>query len=121
MDPSRLRSLLARVRRGRVTTREALDALAALPFENTPSATIDHHRGIRQHLPEVVFAQGKSVTQCIEIARVITARSGRCLVTRVSPEQAEALATEFGAGAEWNQLARTVAVRRARRARSAPS
>lgn len=101
-----------------MTPGEAVEALAALPFENTPSATVDHHRGIRQHLPEVIFAQGKTVTQCIEIARTITARSGRCLVTRASAEQAEALREEFGAGAEWNQLARTVVVGRVRRAAS---
>jgi len=110
MDPSRLRSLLARVRRGQLSPREAVDALAALPFENTASATVDHHRGIRQHLPEVIFAQGKTVAQCVEIARVITSKSGRCLITRVSAEQAEALREEFGDGAEWNQLARTVVV-----------
>jgi len=114
MDPSRLRSLLASVRSGRLSPREAFDALASLPFENTASATVDHHRGIRQHLPEVVFAQGKSIPQCIEIARAITARSGRCLATRVSPEQAEALVSEFGDKAEWNQLARTLVVRRSR-------
>jgi len=114
MDPSRLRSLLASVRSGRLSPREAFDALASLPFENTASATVDHHRGIRQHLPEVVFAQGKSVPQVIEIMRVVTARSGRCLATRVSAEQAEALVAEFGDKAEWNQLARTVVVRRSR-------
>jgi pyridinium-3,5-biscarboxylic acid mononucleotide synthase len=114
MDPSRLRSLLASVRSGRLSPREAFDALASLPFENTASATVDHHRGIRQHLPEVVFAQGKSIPQCIEIARAITARSGRCLATRVSAEQAEALVSEFGDKAEWNQLARTLVVRRSR-------
>jgi pyridinium-3,5-biscarboxylic acid mononucleotide synthase len=115
MDPSRLRSLLQRVRRGEVTPRDAFDAIAALPFENTLSATVDHHRGIRQHLPEVILCQGKSVAQCIEIARAITAKSGRCLATRASVEQAEALAAEFGAGAEWSQLARTVVVRRGAR------
>ncbi|HET7497235.1 MAG TPA: nickel pincer cofactor biosynthesis protein LarB [Candidatus Eisenbacteria bacterium] len=118
MDPSRLRSLLASVRSGRLSPREAFDALASLPFENTASATVDHHRGIRQHLPEVVFAQGKSIPQCVEIARVINSRSDRCLVTRVSAEQGEALVAEFGERAEWNQLARTVVVRRGRKGSS---
>ena len=112
MDPSRLRSLLSRVRRGALTPRAAFDAIAALPFESTPSATVDHHRGIRQHLPEVIFGQGKTVAQCVEIAQAITAKSGRCMATRVSAEQARALLGAFGDGAEWNQLARTVVVRR---------
>ncbi|HYJ32285.1 MAG TPA: nickel pincer cofactor biosynthesis protein LarB, partial [Candidatus Binatia bacterium] len=108
------RSLLAKVRRGTLTPAAAYEAFAALPFENTPSATVDHHRGIRQHLPEVVFAQGKSIPQCVEIMRVVTAKSGRCLATRVSAEQAEALVAEFGERAEWNRLARTLVVRRSR-------
>ena len=120
MDPSRLRSLLQRVRRGDATLREAFDAIAALPFESTPSATVDHHRGIRQHLPEVIFAQGKSIPQCVEIARVITAKSGRCLATRVSAEQVESLIAEFGERAEWNQLARTIVILGARRRSSRP-
>ena len=119
MDPSRLRSLLARVRRGEVTPAEAFDALASLPFEHTGSATVDHHRGIRQHLPEVVFAQGKTAAQCVEIARAVVARSGRCLATRVSSEQAEALAAEFGDEASWSQLGRAVVVRRGRAKRAA--
>jgi len=115
------------VRRGEVTPAEAFDALASLPFEHTGSATVDHHRGIRQHLPEVVFAQGKTAAQCVEIARAVVARSGRCLATRVSSEQAEALAAEFGDAASWNQLGRAVVVmsrgRRGGRARggSAPA
>lgn len=112
------------MRRGALTPRAAFDALAALPFENTPSATVDHHRGIRQHLPEVILGQGKTAAQCVEIARAISAKSGRCLATRVSAEQAEALRAEFGAGADWNELARAVVVRpyvRGRRAGAGPA
>jgi NCAIR mutase (PurE)-related protein len=114
MDPSRLRRLLERVRRGEVTPREAFDALATLPFEETQtgSATVDHHRAVRQHLPEVILCQGKTVEQCVEIARAIVAQSGRCLATRASEDQAEALVDAFGDAAEWNRLARMVGVAR---------
>jgi NCAIR mutase (PurE)-related protein len=115
MDPSRLRSLLERVRRGEISPREAFDALATLPFEETASATVDHHRAVRQHLPEVILCQGKTVEQCVEIAHAIVRASGRCLATRASEEQAQALVAAFGDAAEWNRMARTVAVRRAAR------
>ena len=116
MDPSRLRSLLERVRRGEISPREAFDALATLPFEETASATVDHHRAVRQHLPEVILCQGKTVEQCVEIAHAIVRASGRCLATRASEEQAEALVDAFGDGAEWNRMARTIVVGRATRA-----
>jgi len=123
MDPARLRKLLTGVRRGRVSTREALEAIAHLPFESIGSATVDHHRGIRQALPEVIYCEGKSRAQCVAIARAIHARSGRLLATRATTEQARALCEEFGTSATWNEPARTVAVkdavRRTRAARSA--
>ena len=112
MDPAQLRKLLTGVRRGRVSTREAIEALAQLPFESIGDARVDHHRGIRQPLPEVIFCPGKTRAQCVTIARAIVARSGRLLATRVSPEQARAMLEAFGKGAVWNEAARTVVVRR---------
>ncbi|HEX7077742.1 MAG TPA: nickel pincer cofactor biosynthesis protein LarB [Candidatus Eisenbacteria bacterium] len=116
MDPARLRRLLRDVRRGTVTPAAAMESLARLPFEATPSATVDHHRGLRQHLPEVILCQGKTVAQCVEIAEAIVARSGRCLATRAEAKQARALLDAFPGGAVWNEAARAVKIeRRARR------
>jgi NCAIR mutase (PurE)-related protein len=112
MDPAQLRKLLTGVRRGRVSTREAIEALAQLPFESIGDARVDHHRAIRQPLPEVIFCPGKTRAQCVTIARAIVARSGRLLATRVSPDQAQALRDAFGKDAAWNEAARTVVIRR---------
>jgi len=127
MDPARLRKLFLDVRRGRVTPKAALEAIASLPFETTASATVDHHRGLRQHLPEVILCQGKTVAQCLEIARAIVAKSGRCLATRASAPQAEALLAEFDGRATWNERGRAVVIgapqagRRARAGARAPA
>ena len=110
MDPARLRKILEGVRRGRLSTREALESLARLPFETVGSATVDHHRSLRQHLPEVILCEGKTVLQCVAIARVIVRRSGRCLATRASRGQAEALVREFGGKAKWNEEARAIVI-----------
>jgi len=110
MDPARLRKLLTGVRRGSVSTREALEAIAHLPFESIGAAKVDHHRGIRQTLPEVILCDGKTTRQCVAIARAIVAKSGRLLATRASTAQAEALLEEFGDTATWNEAARTVVV-----------
>ena len=117
MDPARLRKLLTDVRRGRVSTREALEAIAQLPFESIGAATVDHHRGIRQPLPEVIFCPGKTKAQCVAIARAIVARSGRLLATRAGEDQARALVEAFGREAVWNEAARTVVVKRGARGR----
>jgi NCAIR mutase (PurE)-related protein len=117
MDPARLRKLLTGVRRGRITTSQALEAIAHLPFESIGAATVDHHRGLRQALPEVILCQGKTKAQCVSIARSIVARSGRLLATRASEEQARALVETFEGAARWNEAARTVTVERMARAR----
>lgn len=123
MDPARLRKILEGVRRGRMSTSEALESLARLPFETVGPATVDHHRSLRQHLPEVILCQGKTIPQCVAIARSIVRRSGRCLATRATPAQAEALVDAFGEKASWNEVARAVVVGRSARsgARSRPS
>jgi len=113
MDPARLRKLLTGVRRGRITTSQALEAIAHLPFESIGAGTVDHHRGIRQALPEVILCQGKTKAQCVSIARSIVSRSGRLLATRASEEQARALMEAFEGTARWNEAARTVTVERA--------
>jgi len=110
MDPARLRKILDGVRRGRLSTREAMEALARLPFETIGPATVDHHRSLRQHLPEVILCEGKTASQCVAIARAVSRRSGRCLATRTSEENAKALVGAFGDDAAWNRLARTVVV-----------
>jgi NCAIR mutase (PurE)-related protein len=116
MDPARLRRILAEVRRGRLSTGKALEALAELPFETAGPAVVDHHRTLRQHLPEVIFCQGKTVPQCVAIASAVVKKSGRCLATRVSPAQASALMKAFPGRAAWNDAARAVSI--ARRART---
>jgi NCAIR mutase (PurE)-related protein len=116
MDPARLRRILAEVRRGRLSTGKALEALAELPFETAGPAVIDHHRTLRQHLPEVIFCQGKTVPQCVAIASAVVKKSGRCLATRVSPAQAAALMKAFPGRAAWNDAARAVSIARRTRA-----
>jgi hypothetical protein len=103
------------VRRGRVSTREALETIAQLPFQSLgEAARVDHHRAIRQHLPEVIFCPGKTVPQCVSIARAIVSRSGRLLATRASEAQARALVETFGRKAVWNEAARTIVVSRSK-------
>ncbi|HET7904131.1 MAG TPA: nickel pincer cofactor biosynthesis protein LarB [Candidatus Eisenbacteria bacterium] len=110
MDRARLRRLLEDVRRGRVTAAEAAETLSTLPFESIGPATVDHHRGLRQHLPEVILCEGKTADQCVAIAQAIVARSGRCLATRARDPHAQALLLAFGDAATWNETARAVVI-----------
>lgn len=91
MDRERLRQLLRAVASGETPVDEAMERLAILPFEDLGFAQVDHHRGVRDAMPEVVLARGKTPAQVAAIARSIADRSGRFLVTRLDPVQLAAL------------------------------
>lgn len=93
MDRERIRALLQAVRDGEKNFEQAIEALACLPFVDTPHARVDTHRALRTGLPEVVYGPGKTVEQLVEILNVLHAVQQSALVTRVEPQQAEALAT----------------------------
>lgn len=107
MTPELLESLLSDVASGALTPREALERLKHFPSEPFGVATIDHQRHLRLGQPEVVFCEGKSVDQSVEICSRLAAAAGTFLGTRASPELAERLGREFAA-LEWNALGRTV-------------
>jgi len=86
MDKHKLKSLLANVKTGKVTVDKALEALKTLPFEDLDFAKIDHHRGLRNNVPEVIFAQNKKTEDVVTIAKSMAKTSGRFLVTRASEE-----------------------------------
>ena len=67
MDEPRLQRLLADVRSGVCTPDEAVYQLRRLPFADLGFAKVDHHRSLRQGLPEAVYGQGKTPEQCSTI------------------------------------------------------
>jgi len=95
MDPSRLRELLARVHTGQASVDEALEDLRHLPFREMEHATIDHHRALRQGLPEVIFGLGKTTEQIVTIARAIADAKQNVLVTRLDAARAAEVRREL--------------------------
>lgn len=109
MDPTKLRELLARVASGKVDIDEAMKGLRDLPFTDLGYAMVDHHRALRQGVPEVIFGEGKTVEQIIGIARSITAHASVCLITRVTDDKARAVLAEFPT-AQHVPIARTITI-----------
>jgi NCAIR mutase (PurE)-related protein len=92
-DDDSMRALVERLASGEISPEAALDELRSLPFASLGDALVDHHRGMRTGIPEVIFGEGKSADQIARIAREMHARSGFALATRVAPETAASLAT----------------------------
>src|SRR5688572_33411222 len=69
MDPERLRVLLQAVGSGAVDVDTALQQLRRLPFEDLGFAHVDHHRALRQGVPEVILGESKTAAQIAGGAR----------------------------------------------------
>ncbi|HMC57052.1 MAG TPA: nickel pincer cofactor biosynthesis protein LarB [Gemmatimonadaceae bacterium] len=106
MTRERVRDLLGKVADGSVSPEHALDDLDKAPFESLDFATIDHHRAQRQGFPEVIYGEGKTVSQIVAIAERIAERHGAFLATRLSDDARAALAGHFH-DIEINELGRT--------------
>ena len=86
MDEAELQQLIDGVRAGTVPPDDAVARLRRLPFAEVGDTLVDHHRALRQGMPEAIYGQGKTAQQCIEIvAELMAGSTGPVLLTRVSP------------------------------------
>ena len=91
MNQDQMRALLESVRSGALDVDAALERVRHLPFEDLGFAKVDHHRALRQGMPEVVFAQGKTPQQVAEIAARILENAPNVLITRAGEAAAAAV------------------------------
>ncbi len=85
MNNQRLKKLLGSVRTRKVSVERALERLKILPYEDLGFASIDHHRLLRQGLAEVVYCEGKTKAQIVEIIRSLRRAETPILATRADP------------------------------------
>ncbi len=116
MDPARLRTLLEKLRKGKIGTAAALEALRHLPFEDLGDAKIDHHRCLRRGAPEIIYGEGKSAEQVARIAGRMAAAGGPVVATRLSEAALDRIERDFP-GARLHRAARMAVVGRAPRKR----
>ena len=109
MDTRRLHNLLESVRDGRMEIEDALRLLRLLPVQDLGHTRLDAHREVRCGHAEVVYGEGKTPQQLLEIAQAILRHHDRLLVTRVG-EGAAALLVEAFPHAVHRPASRTVCV-----------
>ena len=92
MRPDTVLEILKQVQSGALTPEDAEQKLKISPFEDLGFAKVDHHRGLRQGVPEVIYGAGKTPEQIAAIARAQLKNGDRnILITRLSPEAAALL------------------------------
>jgi len=107
MDATDIDDLLTQVASGALEPNEAARRLAHLPFQDLGIARIDHHRSLRQGVPEAVYGPGKSSDEVSAIvAELISVGTGPVIVTRADEAQAAASIDAAGAAGETATVVR---------------
>jgi pyridinium-3,5-biscarboxylic acid mononucleotide synthase len=107
-----VQELLEQYRDGRISLDAAAEAIEGLRLDRIGDfACIDLGRMIRCGMPEVVLADGKDPAHLAEITIRHAEKAGRCLVTRVHPDQAARIrdrAKEAGLAVEYREQGRVL-------------
>ena len=111
MSSEEIRTILAELKAGTLKIEDAeADILALLrraPFEDLGFAKVDHHRVVRQGLPEVIFGSGKTPEQIAAIAERLVAHNTNLLVTRATRNDFLAV-QQVVPDAEFHETARAI-------------
>ncbi|MEW6162725.1 MAG: nickel pincer cofactor biosynthesis protein LarB [Nitrospirota bacterium] len=86
MDEPKIKKILESIKSGKLSVDAAFNKLKHLPYEDLSFAKVDHHRHIRQGVPEVVFAKGKKMEEIVAIARTMFRKNKKLLITKASKE-----------------------------------
>ncbi len=113
-EQARFLSLFEQVKSGALTPEQAAESAREMAEDLTnmmglvkmQEACLDLHRKIRCGAPEVVFGQGKTVGQILEIGKKLLEHAACVLMTRLEEEQICAVRTEWPQ-ARVDELAKT--------------
>lgn len=95
MNEENIRELLEKLGRGELSVDSVLEKLRHLPFEDIGIACIDHHRGLRKGLSEVIFGEGKETGDIIAIMDRMVEHGENVMITRISTDKAEKIVERF--------------------------
>ncbi len=98
MTPEQLKELLQQIQQGETSIEAGVEELSRLPFEDIGIAQLDHHRSLRQGVPEVVFGGGKTIEQLQTILTAMARAGANILVTRLDIDKGTALQNRFHEG-----------------------
>ncbi|MCL1838998.1 MAG: nickel pincer cofactor biosynthesis protein LarB [Propionibacteriaceae bacterium] len=105
MNKSDTLQILEKVQAGVISPHDALLKLCTEPFEDLEYAKLDHHRELRQGVPEVIYGAGKTPEQITGIATAMLDKGQKSiLITRLS--EATAQAVQQSVQLQYHRLAR---------------
>ncbi len=115
MNPRSLEKILKDLHRQKITPQQAMKKLQTLPYENLEFAKVDHHRGLRVGMPEVVYCQGKTVAQIKKIIQSMNRVGLSVLATKLSKDNFRKLKSSLPKISEYNETAQTLVIEKNKR------
>lgn len=106
MNSKDLTRLLQSLADGHISVADGVEQLKKLPFEDLGVAQIDHHRELRQGVPEIILGESKNLEQLKTIISAMQRNGSNILATRLDEKKATALCNQFPEG-EYDIDART--------------
>lgn len=108
MKEIEIKQLLESVKNQTQSVDEAIEVLKKLPFEDVQDfAKIDNHREIRVGYPEVIYCEGKSISQVVKIFEYMHSQGENILGTRANKEMFEAVLKAVPS-VKFNDMGRTI-------------
>ncbi|HET7578335.1 MAG TPA: nickel pincer cofactor biosynthesis protein LarB [Bacillales bacterium] len=104
-DQLSLEAILQQVKEGTLSVSEAQERLTS--YEDLGFAKLDHHRAERTGFPEVVYGEGKTSDQLIQIIERLKRSLPRVLATRVDEPKAKSVLDRIP-DVTYNPTARTL-------------
>lgn len=110
MNPEKLKQLLEKIKEGTLTVEQVMDQLKYLPFQDLKHTKLDNHRELRQGYPEVIFCQGKTVEQVMNIVKLMVERGDNVLGTRAEQSLYESI-VKIHPKAVYHEVSKTIIIK----------
>ena len=114
MDKNKLQTILRDLYNQKLNPNEVLEQLSTLPYENLDFAKIDHHRFLRNGLPEVVYGKGKTKDQLISIIKSLYKAKSDILVTKLDSNVYENIRLKLPSGYVYDDTSLTLVLNQKR-------
>ena len=111
MNSTEMKNFLKCIKNGDISIEDGIDKLKDLSYSDLGFAKIDNHRELRVGYPEVIYCEGKTVSQIKGIVSLMLTKDVNILGTRATRVMYEGV-KEVCSDAQYNELARTIVIKR---------
>ena len=112
MNRQSLQQLIQDLYDNKIDPQKAYERLKNLPFEDLGFAKVDHHRSLRNGMPEVIYCEGKTAEQILVLIRKMDQAGTDVLATRLNTDMHRQIKSHLPSKSRYNPEGRTLILQR---------